>query len=240
MHLENHDSILSSPPAIVSPWTGPDWGEIKTEILNWLKSLTEAIRIELKWYADKDDAAIEEWKSIQSRLVHGKWQPEISEANLEKFIKTLEDNDVIKETLRMIYGNRQETIAAIEKYQLEIDWLMSSNNRGLGDFIYYANRLQEGREEGRKEPKEIETYPEKLRQKMEKAQKRIDLIVGPSLYPMDNLLAYYTTIKRSPPSLEQSEHWVLLHTQEEAPLQSEKWNRWWSWLLQHLRKSLGI
>lgn len=225
MHLDHLD--LTSPPAIVSAWESPT-EEIRAEVLNFLQNLTDAIRKELNWYAENDEESIEHGKLLQRRLVNSIWEPKITEYELEVFLKTLEDNKVLKETLRMLYGNRQQIIEAIKKYQDEVDGLMKSDDPGLQRFLRYATQDEHSVEY---------TITPELQAKLDRAKTKTNLIVGISLYPMDNLIAQYTT-PHSPPSRERWEHSIPQHIPEEAPLQSERWSRWLSWLWQRLRKSL--
>ncbi len=51
----------------------------------------------------------------------------------------------------------------------------------------------------------IDSTETEFDKKLKRARERTDIIVGASLYPIDNILARYTT-PHSPPSPEQSEH----------------------------------
>ncbi len=88
-------------------------------------------------------------------------------------------------------------IAALRIYKDEIDTLLQSENPELKRLLSLTKKKDEmcG-------PPHIS---KELEEKLKKARARTDLIVGISLYPMDNLLARYT-IPHSPPSLELSEH----------------------------------
>lgn len=220
-HLDQKD-----PPAIVSHWIAPKL-EIRAEVLNHLKNLAEAIRMEIRWYDDNDAEVYEQARVLQIKLVNWVETFSITEYELEKFIETLEDNDVLKGTLRMLYGDKLELIAALKVYKDDIDTLLQSENPELKRLLSLTKKKDEmcG-------PPHIS---KELEEKLKKARERTDLIVGPSLYPMDDLLAQYT-IPHSPPSPEQSEHWVPLHIPEEVPSQLEIWNHWWSSLWRRLLK----
>ena len=223
MHLSGHTDLPPPSPALYAPWQ-PSESDIRPEVASYLMALTKAIRDELQWYADKDEEAIKDAKTKQCRLVHSIEEPKITESELEKFLSTLEDNTLLKETIRMLYGNRQKLIESIKRYQAEVDALMTSWDPELERFLSIACTKRNWA---------VDTSSAELQAKMSKARQNTRLIVGPgSLYPLDNIL----TTPHSPPSLELWEHWVLLHTPEEAPLPPVKWNRLWSSLWQLLRR----
>lgn len=224
----HHDHLDHTPPAaIVAPWIAPKL-EIRAEVLNHLKNLTEAIREEFRGYEKNDSSTIEEARLLQIRLVNWFENLSITEDELEKFIETLEDNTVFKETLRMLYGDKIQLIESMRAYRAQVDELMESKDPELVKFLAIAQ----------KRPYETSNSPSpELEKKRERARARAGLIIGPGHYPVDDLLAQYTT-PHSPPSRERWEHSIPQHIPEEVPLQSERWSRWLSWLWQRLRKSL--
>ncbi len=217
----------TQPPAIVAPWIAPKL-EIRAEVLNHLKNLAEAIREEFRGYEKNDSSTIEEARLLQIRLVNWFENLSITEDELEKFIETLEDNTVLKETLRMLYGEKIKLIEAVRIYKHQVNELMFSNDPVLIDLLLLTQKKNIWMVN-------IDSTETEFDKKLKRARERTDIIVGASLYPIDNILARYTT-PHSPPSPEQSEHWVPPHIPEEAPSQLEIWNHWWSSLWRRLLK----